>query len=67
MQDSTNKKLTANITDTQADNSYNQIKAAVESKLRRYYGITPSEATEEQFYRSIVLTVKDKCLCSNGR
>jgi len=59
MQDSTNKKLTANITDTQADNSYNQIKAAVESKLRRYYGITPSEATEEQFYRSIVLTVKD--------
>ena len=35
------------------------IKEAVESKLKRYYGILPSEATEDQIYRSVVLTVKD--------
>ena len=36
-----------------------EIKEAVESKLKRYYGITPTEATEEQLYRAVVLSVKD--------
>ena len=37
-----------------------EIKEAVESKLKRYYGISnPSEATEEQIYRAVVLSVKD--------
>ena len=35
------------------------LKEAVEQKLKRYYGILPSEATEDQIYRSVVLTVKD--------
>ena len=35
------------------------IKDSLESKLKHYYGISPSEASEEQIYRSLVLTVKD--------
>lgn len=35
------------------------IREAVESKLKRYYGILPSEATQEQIYHAVVLTVKD--------
>ncbi|MBE6610749.1 MAG: glycogen/starch/alpha-glucan phosphorylase [Ruminococcaceae bacterium] len=55
MQDSTNK----NLNPKNNNYSFDQIKDAVESKLKRYYGIAPSEATEEQIYRSVVLTVKD--------
>lgn len=36
-----------------------ELKTALESKLKRYYGIYPSEANEEQMYRSVVLTIKD--------
>lgn len=39
--------------------TYTELKTALESKLKRYYGIYPSEANEEQMYRSVVLTVKD--------
>ena len=32
------------------------------SKLKRYYGVTPVEATEEQMYKAVVLTVKDQLM-----
>ncbi len=31
----------------------------LESKLKRYYGVQPSEASYDQMYRSVVLSVKD--------
>lgn len=36
-----------------------QVREALVSKLARYFGTTPDEATEEQIYKSVVLTVKD--------
>ncbi len=35
------------------------LKEDLESKLKRYYGIHPSEASYDQMYRSVVLSVKD--------
>ena len=35
------------------------LKADLESKLKRYYGIQPTEASYDQMYRSVVLSVKD--------
>lgn len=32
------------------------------SKLKRYYGVSPSEANEEQMYKAVVLTVKDQLM-----
>ena len=42
-----------------ADAAQLEIKEALESKLKRYYGISPTEATEDQLYRAVVLSVKD--------
>ena len=36
-----------------------QIRDALTSKLARYFGTTPEEASAEQVYKSVVLTVKD--------
>ena len=36
-----------------------QIKDAIVAKLARYYGVTPEEASSEQVYKSVVLSVKD--------
>ncbi|MBQ8509765.1 MAG: glycogen/starch/alpha-glucan phosphorylase [Clostridia bacterium] len=36
-----------------------QIKDAITSKLARYFGTTPEEASEEQVYKSVILSVKD--------
>ncbi len=36
-----------------------QFKEAFISKLSGYYGVSPKEATEEQVYKSVILTVKD--------
>ena len=36
-----------------------QIKDAITSKLARYFGTTPEDASDEQIYKSVVLTVKD--------
>ncbi len=36
-----------------------QVKDAITAKLARYFGTTPEEATEEQIYKSVVLSVKD--------
>jgi starch phosphorylase len=36
-----------------------QIRDAIFSKLARYFGTTPDEASEEQIYKSVVLSVKD--------
>ncbi|MCI8388704.1 MAG: glycogen/starch/alpha-glucan phosphorylase [Clostridiales bacterium] len=36
-----------------------QVRDAVTSKLARYFGTTPEEASEEQVYKSVVLSVKD--------
>ena len=35
------------------------VKDAIESKLTRYYGVNPDEATEEQVFKAVVLSVKD--------
>ena len=53
------KKPTVKKTDTKEVITRESIKEAVESKLKRYYGVLPNEATEEQIYRSVVLSVKD--------
>ncbi len=42
------------------------LKEALESKLKRYFGIEPKEATEEQMYRAVVLTVKDILMRKRG-
>ena len=55
----TSKKATKKTEVTPLPTSKEALKEAVESKLKRYYGILPSEATEDQMYRSVVLTVKD--------
>ena len=36
-----------------------ELRDALESKLKRYYGIQPSEASYDQMYHSVVLSVKD--------
>ena len=43
------------------NNAFNkaQIKDAITAKLARYFGATPEEATAEQVYKSVVLSVKD--------
>ena len=35
------------------------VRVALESKLSRYFGVKPEEASEEQIYKATVLTVKD--------
>lgn len=35
------------------------VREAIESKLTRYFGINPDEATEEHIYKAVVLSVKD--------
>ena len=36
-----------------------EVKDLVKGKLARYYGIAPTEATKEQLYRAVVMTVRD--------
>jgi hypothetical protein len=36
-----------------------EVKELVKGKLARYYGISPAEATKEQIYRAVVMTVSD--------
>ena len=31
----------------------------IKSKLSRYFGVTPKEATKEQIYKSVVMCVRD--------
>ncbi|MBQ2712502.1 MAG: glycogen/starch/alpha-glucan family phosphorylase, partial [Clostridia bacterium] len=38
------------------------IRQQIEGKLSRYYGVTPLEATREQMYKAVVMTVRDICL-----
>ena len=48
------------VKEEKVNKTYLETKEAVESKLKRYYGISsPSEATEDQLYRAVVLSVKD--------
>ncbi len=35
------------------------IKENLESKLARYFGVRPNEATEQQIYQATVMSVKD--------
>ena len=58
MQDNSNNNI-INASDNDYSYDSTELKATIESKLKRYYGISPSEANEEQMYRSVVLTVKD--------
>lgn len=39
--------------------SIQEIRESVTSKLARYFGVTPEDATKEQIYRATVLSVKD--------
>lgn len=36
-----------------------QVKENIEAKLSRYFGVMPKEATREQMYKAVVMTVKD--------
>ena len=36
-----------------------QVKENIEAKLARYFGCTPAEATREQMYKAVAMTVKD--------
>ena len=35
------------------------IKLALQTKLSRYFGVNPDDATKEQIYKATILTVKD--------
>ena len=37
------------------------VKDAIESKLTRYYGVDPDEATEEQVFKAVVLRDNNRC------
>lgn len=34
-------------------------KELIKGKLSRYFGVTPSEATKEQIYKAVVMSVRD--------
>ena len=36
-----------------------QVKEAIKGKLSRYFGVSPTEATEEQMYKAVVMSVRD--------
>ena len=36
-----------------------ELKQMLNSKLSRYFGVTPEEASSEQTYKSVILVVKD--------
>ena len=36
-----------------------QVKENIEAKLSRYFGVVPAEATRDQMYKAVVMTVKD--------
>ena len=36
-----------------------QLNEAIELKLARFYGVQPSEASEEQIYKAVIMTVRD--------
>lgn len=37
----------------------NEVKENIESKLSRYFGASPADATREQVYKAVALTIKD--------
>ncbi len=37
----------------------NEVRSNIEAKLARYFGCTPKDASREQLYKSVVMTVKD--------
>ena len=57
----TGKKTATNFPATAPRTAYsrNALRDAISKKLSRYYGITPKEATQEQMYKAILLSVKD--------
>ena len=36
-----------------------EVKDLIKGKLSRYFGVTPSEATKDQIYKSVVMSVRD--------
>ena len=43
-----------------------RIRVALEDGLLRYFGVRPDEATEEQLYRAVVMSVKDTLSVKRG-
>lgn len=39
--------------------SKKEAQTKIEGKLSRYFGVTPAEASKEQFYKAVVMTVRD--------
>ncbi len=39
--------------------AHNQVKQNIEAKLSRYFGCNPAEATRDQMYKAVAMTVKD--------
>jgi glucan phosphorylase len=42
-----------------------KLKEALESKLSRYFGVAADDASKEQVYKAVILTVKD--MLTSGR
>ena len=39
--------------------THEDVKEILESKISRYFGVRPEEATKAQIYKAVILTVKD--------
>ena len=39
--------------------SEKEVKELVKGKLSRYFGVAPAEASKEQLYKSVVMSVRD--------
>ncbi len=49
------------------EGSVKNIKSSIEAKLERYFGCTAGEASRDQMYKSVVMTVKDILTEKRGR
>ncbi len=45
----------------------NQVKENIETKLARYFGCTPAEASREQMYKAVSMTIRDMLSVKRGK
>ena len=43
-----------------------QVKENIETKLSRYFGCTPKEASKDQMYKAVAMTVRDLLTSKRG-
>ena len=44
---------------TNTPNNHEEVREVIEAKLSRYFGCTPKEASKDQMYKAVAMTVKD--------